>query len=249
MTKKRNKRNAAQKRLNAGHDAKVNRKYKDTVFRMLFSDRDNLLSLYNAVSGKDYGDPEQLEIVTLENAIYMGMYNNLAGEPNLELKVLTLNVNEGYNQKLMEQCQILKEYAQYVARVRKYAAEMKLEDAVERAVSECVREEILADFLRKNRSEVIAMSIFEYDKEEEERKLKEAEFEYGVEHGQKLELIKLIMKKVKKGLSVSEIADFLEKDTDFVQAVYDAMTMYPEADIKEIFLKIENNPFFPFYDE
>lgn len=195
---------------------------------MLFSDRKNLLSLYNAVSGKAYGDPEQLAIVTLENAIYMGMYNDLAFIVDTNL--------------------YLYEH-QSVARVRKYAAEMKLEDAVERAVSECVREEIMADFLRKNRSEVIAMSIFEYDKEEEERKLKEAEFEYGVEHGQKLELIKLIMKKVKKGLSVSEIADFLEKDTDFVQAVYDAMTMYPEADIKEIFLKIENNPFFPFYDE
>ena len=42
---------------------------KDTVFRMLFSVRKNLLSLYNAVSGAHYDDPK-LEIVTLENAIY-----------------------------------------------------------------------------------------------------------------------------------------------------------------------------------
>ena len=55
-----------------------NRNYKDTVFRMLFSDRKNLLSLYNAVSGAHYEDPEMLEIVTLENAIYMGMKNDLA---------------------------------------------------------------------------------------------------------------------------------------------------------------------------
>ncbi len=45
---------------------------------MLFSDRQNLLSLYNAVSGSHYDDPEMLEIVTLENAIYMGMKNDLA---------------------------------------------------------------------------------------------------------------------------------------------------------------------------
>ena len=51
--------------------ATANRNYKDTVFRMLFSDRQNLLSLYNAVSGSHYDDPEMLEIVTLENAIYM----------------------------------------------------------------------------------------------------------------------------------------------------------------------------------
>ena len=55
----------------------VNRKYKDTVFRMLFSDRKNLLSLYNAINGSRYTDPEELEIVTLENAIYMGMKNDL----------------------------------------------------------------------------------------------------------------------------------------------------------------------------
>ena len=51
---------------------KTNRNYKDTVFRMLFSDRKNLLSLYNAVSGAHYDDPEKLEIVTLENTILHG---------------------------------------------------------------------------------------------------------------------------------------------------------------------------------
>ena len=88
-------------------------------------------------------------------------YENLIGEPRLELKVVTLNINEGHNNELMEQCQILREYAQYVARVRKYTKEM--------------------EFLRKNKSEVIAMSIFEYDKEEEEKKLRKAEFEAGEE--------------------------------------------------------------------
>ncbi len=45
---------------------------------MLFSDRENLLSLYNAINGTAYEDPAALEIVTLENAIYMGMKNDLA---------------------------------------------------------------------------------------------------------------------------------------------------------------------------
>ena len=56
----------------------TNRNYKDTVFRMLFSDRKNLLSLYNAVNQSNYNNPDDLEIVTLENAIYMGMKNDLA---------------------------------------------------------------------------------------------------------------------------------------------------------------------------
>ena len=45
---------------------------------MLFSDRKNLLSLYNAINGTAYENADDLEIVTLENAIYMGMKNDLA---------------------------------------------------------------------------------------------------------------------------------------------------------------------------
>ena len=241
----------------------VNRNYKDTVFSMLFSDRKNLLSLYNAISGAHYDNPEMLEIVTLENAIYMGMKNDLAfiidtdlflyehqstynpnmplrdlfyisseyqklvdkkslyssilqkipapqfivfyngtekrrdswvnhlseafenlpGNPKLELEVLTININEGHNEELMEHCQTLKEYAKYVNCVRKYARELELNEAVKLAVDECIRNNILSEFLRANKSEVISMSIFEYDKEEEERKLRKAEYEAGVADG------------------------------------------------------------------
>ena len=241
----------------------ANRQYKDTVFRMLFSEKENLLSLYNAVTGNAYQNADDLKIVTLENAIYMGMkndlafmletniylyehqstlnpniplrdliyigieyqqyvddkslyssrlqkipapkfmvfyngtdavddrvelrlsnaYEHLAGEPDLELKVLMLNVNEGHNKELMEQCQTLKEYAIYVARVRKYTSEMNLNDAVARAIDECIKEGILVEFLRKNRSEVKMVSILEYDKEWEEKKLRKAEYEAGRSEG------------------------------------------------------------------
>ena len=53
-------------------------------------------------------------------------YENLNGEPRLELKVITLNINEGHNKELIEQCQTLREYAQYVAKVRKYIRETRL---------------------------------------------------------------------------------------------------------------------------
>ena len=97
--------------------------------------------------------------------------------------VTVLNVNEGHNADLMQHCNTLNEYAQYVARVRLYAADMSLDQAVERAVDECIREGILAEFLTCNRNEVISMSIFEYDKELEEKKLRKAEYEAGHEAG------------------------------------------------------------------
>ncbi|MDE6026141.1 MAG: hypothetical protein K2G45_11910, partial [Lachnospiraceae bacterium] len=54
----------------------VNMKHKDTVFRMLFSDKKELLTLYNAVNGTNYDNPDELEITTLENAIYMTVKND-----------------------------------------------------------------------------------------------------------------------------------------------------------------------------
>ena len=56
----------------------VNRLYKSRIFAMLYSDKKELLDLYNAISGKHYEDPELLEINTLENAIYMSMHNDVS---------------------------------------------------------------------------------------------------------------------------------------------------------------------------
>ena len=198
-------RRKSQKRRNKKYQVnnrqlKVKLPYKDTIFRMLYHDKENLLSLYNAVNGRNYTNVEDLQIVTLENAIYMGMKNDLAfimdmnlylyehqstynpniplrnlfyiadeyqrlvvrkslystviqkiptprfivfyngtkkvddynefrlssayenstDDPDLELRVTMLNVNDGHNLELMEHCRTLKEYAKYVARVRKY---------------------------------------------------------------------------------------------------------------------------------
>ena len=305
----------------------ANRQYKDTVFRMLFSEKENLLSLYNAVTGNAYQNADDLKIVTLENAIYMGMkndlafmletniylyehqstlnpniplrdliyigieyqqyvddkslyssrlqkipapkfmvfyngtdavddrvelrlsnaYEHLAGEPDLELKVLMLNVNEGYNKELMEQCQTLKEYAIYVARVRKYTSEMNLNDAVARAIDECIKEGILVEFLRKNRSEVKMVSILEYDKEWEEKKLRKAEYEAGrsegieigksegieigksegieigkskgIEIGRDKAMAEFVCNMIKYGFSIEKIAEVTGKNAEQIQTI------------------------------
>lgn len=243
----------------------VARNQKDTVFRLLFKDKNKLLELYNALNGTDHRDPDQLEIYTLENAIYMAMKNDLSmildselnlyehqgsfnpnmplrdlsyisrqlekyvqayrkdlyshrlikipvprfvvfyngteeqperrilklsdsfekrvEDPELELKVLMLNINPGYNKELMKNCQTLKEYCEYVACVRAFARKEGIKDAVEHAVTECIQKGILSEFLKEQRAEVVAMSIFEYNEEETMRRIREDEFEHGREDG------------------------------------------------------------------
>ena len=96
----------------------------------------------------------------------------------------------------------------YVAKVRSFAEQMPLDDAVQKAVTECIQENILADFLRKNQAEVIAMSIFEYDKVEEEKKLRKAEFDAGVEQGFKQASTDTALRLLKTGkFDAKEIAE------------------------------------------
>ena len=55
-----------------------NRKYRDVLFRRLFQDKKDLLELYNALNGSTYQNPEELEVVTMEDVIFMKMKNDLS---------------------------------------------------------------------------------------------------------------------------------------------------------------------------
>ena len=57
---------------------KAVRNYKDTVFRMLFRQKENLLELYNALNGTSYKNADELEVATLDNAVYMNVKNDVS---------------------------------------------------------------------------------------------------------------------------------------------------------------------------
>lgn len=57
---------------------KLNTKYKDRLFRLIFREKKELLELYNAVNESNYTNPDELEITTMEDVVYMGMKNDLS---------------------------------------------------------------------------------------------------------------------------------------------------------------------------
>ena len=173
------------------------------------------------------------------------LYTVKEEEPMLDLKVLVLNVNQGHNPELMEACHTLWEYAEYTGRVRKYAKEQPIAEAVERAITECIREGILKEFLEKNRREAKNVSIYEYDQEKHIRQEREeaweagekagweagekAGWEAGREAGEKTgreageragqinKLQEQIRKKLAKGKTIPEIAEALEEDENVIR--------------------------------
>ena len=92
-------------------------------------------------------------------------YMQKGGDPDLELKVKMYNINSGKNPELLEHCQRLREYTIFVEKVRAYAAQMEIAEAVNRAVDECIAEGVLGDFLSEHSAEAVAMWIYEYGEE------------------------------------------------------------------------------------
>lgn len=245
-------------------DSIPNRTYKATIFAMLFEDKEHLLELYNAISGKHYTNPEMLEINTLENAIYMAMRNDISFlidarlslyehqstySPNLPLRFLlyisalyssmTREANLYgtkpielppprfvifYNGKVEQpDRQILKLSDLYTI---KEECSLELEEAVERAIKECIQEGILKEFLEKNRAEAKNMSIFEYDQEKHIKQEREEAWEEGRKEGKKAGardmLLKLAEKKLRKGKTIAEIAEELEESEKTIKEILDS---------------------------
>ena len=122
--------------------------------------------------------------------------------PALVCTALVLNVNYGHNKELMERCKTLKEYAQFIAIIRRNLAEgMKHQEAVEQAIDECILNDILAEILRKNRSEIVDSILTEWDENEYREFIKEESWNEGHQIG--LEDGKQIGKQI--GLKSGEI--------------------------------------------
>ena len=224
----------------------INRTYKDRLFKIIFEDKKELLSLYNALTGKNYQNPDELEINTIDDVIYMHLKNDMSfilddwqnlfeqqstfnpnqplrgffyfadlykvkyfgkkiystrllkiptpqyivfyngttnmpdkkelrlsdafqqptTQPDIEVVAHMLNINYGHNKELMERCQKLKEYAQFIDIIRHYLRENKQwsnEQAISKAIDDCIQNNILRDILQKGRLRVMASILSEFD--------------------------------------------------------------------------------------
>ena len=305
-------------------DIRADRNVKDRLFRFIFGNPEHkewTLALYNSVEHKNYTDVRDLDIVTLENAIYMHMKNDVSvlvdswyldffehqstpnpnipfrflqyygatmeryirqhrlnrygrtamvfpvprfyvfyngkeetektkelrlselyydkeEEPFLDLKVIQHNIN-GIKKEDSEYCIQLYEYEWLVERIREYSERADITTAVELAISEMPEDFTIRGWIQENRSEVIEMSLFEYDEKEHmslEREEGRAEgiregtarglakgLELGKAEGRVQGIIKAYEMLVKLGISDTEatetIAEQYETDTEEIRKI------------------------------
>ena len=244
----------------------INRTYKDRLFKIIFEDKKELLSLYNALTGKNYQNPDELEINTIDDVIYMHLKNDMSfilddwqnlfeqqstfnpnqplrgffyfadlykvkyfgkkiystrllkiptpqyivfyngttsmpdrkelrlsdafqqptAQPDIEVVAHMLNINYGHNKELMERCRKLKEYAQFIDIIRHYLRENKQwsnEQAISKAIDDCIQNNILRDILQKERLRVMASILSEFDEVGYKEMIRQEAYEDAYEEG------------------------------------------------------------------
>ena len=266
----------------------INRSYKDRLFKIIFEDKKELLSLYNALTGKNYQNPDELEINTIDDVIYMHLKNDMSfilddwqnlfeqqstfnpnqplrgffyfadlykvkyfgkkiystrllkiptpqyivfyngtanmpdrkelrlsdafqqptAQPDIEVVAHMLNINYGHNKELMERCRKLKEYAQFIDIIRHYLRENKQwsnEQAISKAIDDCIQNNILRDILQKERLRVMASILSEFDEVGYKEMIKEEAYEDAYEE---------VYEEVCEEISVKSLIEFTQ-DTGY----------------------------------
>ena len=299
-----------------------NRQHKDRIFCMYEKYKGNLLDLYNALNETNYTNLDDLEITTMENAVYMSMKNDVSciiannmalfeqqstWNPNMPLRgfmyfsdlfnkyvskyhfrlyddkfikiptpqyyvlyngsrkvpdkqilklsdafvappkdgifewtATVLNINPGYNEKLLSACKPLKEYAILIETIKEYR--QKYDDknvAIEKAIEECINCNVLKDFLLERKAEAMHTLLTEYDEEEAMEYFKQRAYEDGIVKGELQLIVSNICKKMIKNKSIEQIADELEEDVSKIQKIYDiAKEFAPDYNVEKIMAKL-----------
>lgn len=296
----------------------INRQHKDRLFKLLFRNPDHkdwTLSLYNAINRTDYTDPDDINFTTIEDALYMGMKNDVSFllmdtmsfyeqqssfNPNIPMRLLVyvgmvysafiqapenninmfssrqqtfpapklvcfyngtneqpdtldlwlssafdntcvtdidvrvtmLNINSGHNRELLEVCQPLREYSEFVDTIRKARIRFRnISDAVNFALDTLPDTALIKPLLIANKAEVKQMFITEYDEAATMDKFRKEWIEIGVKQGfdigvkqgakeadrKRMESDALGM--AQKGLSPEDIAEIQKVDLKVIREI------------------------------
>ena len=278
----------------------ANKKYKDSVFTRLFSDKKNLIELYNAIENTNYSANTDIQINTLEDVLFMDrvndisfiidgkfvvlaehqttvnynmplrflmyiarlyekmidnkaiyreslikiptpefivLYNGKKEQPEnrmlklsdafiieksdikLEVIVKVININYGKS-KILEKSKSLNEYSYFIYEIQKYLDEgLPLKEAIKNAIQDCIKQNVLKNFLERNGSEVINMLYTEFDIDVAKEVWQEEAKEQGRQEGRQegivqrnkeiakslLDILDIEMIAKKTGLTIEEI--------------------------------------------
>jgi len=103
----------------------------------------------------------ETETLYLSDAFEVGTDKELG---SLELEVPVYNINKGMNEELFKKSPKLKQYAEFIAKVREFNKQYDdYAQAVREATNYCIANDILSDFLREQGGKIVSVLTTEFD--------------------------------------------------------------------------------------
>ena len=174
-------------------------------------------------------------------------------QPELEVTCMVYNLNAEENRELLKKSRTLYGYTVYVEKVRNLKGTgLPLAQAIDRAIEECIEENVLSEFFRtrRNEAEKVTQLDFTWERQEELLKLEYLEEgraegraegrtegrAEGRTEGQELTLIRMIIKKLHKNKSPEQIAEDLEEEIPKIRHICEVAERFaPEYDAEMVY--------------
>ncbi len=102
-------------------EEKTNREEKDRLFCFIFGREENrkwTLSLYNAVNGTNYTDPEEVDITSMGDVIYMGMKNDVSFIIGSDISLYEHQSSYNPNMPVRQLMYLSRQYDKYIKRTK-----------------------------------------------------------------------------------------------------------------------------------
>ena len=130
------------------------------------------------------------------------------------------NLNYGHNQKLMEKCNRLAEYSRFIQILNECKENEKdLKKATYAAVERGIEEGILTDILIRQKAEVCAMVLTEYNEKKHMKTLFHEGYDSGYDSGIIEEKKLIIRNLLLKGVPSEQIGEIVECDQELIEQV------------------------------
>ena len=112
-------------------------------------------------------------------------YDNKECNGDFEWTATVINLHPDHNSTLNKNCTPLYHYVKYISMITTNTkAGMEKQEAIEKAVDQAIKENLLEGFFKTNRAEVIGMCLTEYDEEEFKRVCREDGYTDGLTEGE-----------------------------------------------------------------
>ncbi len=186
-------------------------------------------------NGKDLFSERQIKIPTPHFVVF---YNGLAKRPEFEEMRLSrafclatekpeievicsvYNINPNNNLNLKERSAVLDGYTYFVEKVRGYQRQnMKVEDAVNAAIDDCIREHVLEDFFRNRKDEIKKMTHLDYTWEKREKLIRKEEYEEGITQGVSQARKDVLLRMIARGDSKEQILELGYSEDEYHQVI------------------------------